>query len=234
MAPVHNRHPHPTTTRTTRTPTAPRPVVRQTPPPTAPPVYVPPDVPIYLEEQPPPTLPRPSTTRLIAQPVPLPEPAPRTYDDRLDRVIAEGFGLIFAYLMWFANAVFTIVGLLSLGIPWVIGALIHIGISRWQYTLWHSRFHPLVALLGLIFVLIDLGTTLIGMIQLLRWRFPSFAAGMPSDLSQWGALLHNPAPPWGWQAVLLVALTLLLAFGSEYLIRVFWQRFTEAWYLFRL
>ncbi len=234
MAPVSNGHPPSTrSTRTTDTAHPNRSVQWQAPP-AEQEASVPPAVPHYADEEQLFVAPRPHTTRLIAQPVLPPEPAPPAYDDRLDRVVAEGFGLIFAYLMWFANAVFTIIGLLSLGIPWVIGALVHVGISRWQHTLWHSRFHPLVALLGIIFVLVDLGTTLIGMVQFVLWRYPTFAASMPADLRQWGALLSNPAPPWGWQAVLLVALTLLIALGSEYLIRVFWRRFREAWYLLRL
>lgn len=199
------------------------------PPPAAPEAGATPElrgaVPIYADDPPP----RPSTVRLVARPVTVTRAAPRYPDNRWDQLIAEGFGLLLAYAMWFANALFTIWGLMALGVPWLLGGLIHIGISRWQQTLWRGQFHPLVALLGIGCVLLDLGTTLIGMVHVVTWRYPTFAAGMPTDLRLWAALLAQPTPPWAWQAVLLVSFTLLLTLSSEYLIRVFWQRCADAW-----
>ncbi|NJO07466.1 MAG: hypothetical protein HC876_19225 [Chloroflexaceae bacterium] len=169
--------------------------------------------------------PRPQTVRYIVAPPPQ-VAAPVNH---MDRLIAEGFGLLLAYTMWAANAFFTITGFVALGVAWPIGLLIHIGISRWQHTLWRGRFDPVVLLLGCCFVLVDILTTLFGMVQLLTQRYPDFAGSLPADLRQWGVLLSGPLPEWWPAVVVLLVLSAIIALSSEYLIRKFCQRLTDAW-----
>lgn len=157
------------------------------------------------------------------------EVSPAYHDDRTDRLLAEGFALTLAYAMWVSNALFTILGLMALGIPWPLGLLCHIGISRWQHNFWKGRFDPVVLALALVFIAIDVGTTLIGMVQVLVQRYPQTFGVLPTDLRQWVVVLSEPRPEWWPLAMGLFALAVVIAMGSEYLIRKFWVRFADAW-----
>src|SRR5512145_2297125 len=108
--------------------------------------------------------------------------------DKVDRLISEGFALLLSLGLWGVNALFTITGLLIVGIPWPVGLLCHIGISKGEHNIWKGRLEAAPIAFGLTFLLIDIGSTTVGLLETAHERTPDLLGTMPADLTQWIAL----------------------------------------------
>lgn len=154
---------------------------------------------------------------------------PTRATDQLDRLIAEGFMLLVWLAMWVLNAIFTVQGLGQVGVPWFIGVLIHFGISKGEHHLWKGGFDPIVLLVVPLCMLVDVGTTLLGLVDTLATRAPTLLGTLPADVWQWQALLAAQKPAWSPGAYALLVLAAIIALSSEYMIKKFWRRFNAVW-----
>lgn len=150
-------------------------------------------------------------------------------DTWLDRLIAESFLLALAGAGWSINALFTVVALVLVGVPWPLGVLIHLGISRAEVYLWHRWADPayLLPLLGCLGF--DIGSTLRGSLQEIGARAPGLLGDVPQALRQWVALVSWPLPGWWPNALALVALSSALGIGSELFMKKYWSGVRQTW-----
>ncbi|NJP05455.1 MAG: hypothetical protein HC837_07455 [Chloroflexaceae bacterium] len=148
---------------------------------------------------------------------------------RFDRLLAEGFVLMLACAMWGLNAVFTVMGFGAIGVAWPLALLFHIGISKGEHYLWRGAIDPVILLIVLGFMVVDVGTTLIGLLQFVAVNYPGALASTPVDLREWVALFGKPTPEWWPFALVMLIVSMLVALASEYLIRKFWHRFCDVW-----
>lgn len=149
--------------------------------------------------------------------------------DWTDRLVAEGFMLLIWTGVWVLNAFFTIEGLAKLGVPWILGLLIHAGISKGEQHLWKGGLDPIVLMAVAVCMLVDVGTTLMGLVDTLALRSPMLLGDTPADLGQWQALVITPRPAWWPGAIVLFVLAIVIALCSEYMIKKFWRRFQAVW-----
>lgn len=160
-------------------------------------------------------------------------------DDWLGRLLGEAFFFLVGLTAWLINAIFTILGVTAAlgesagGV--LVGLAIHLGISRAELYLWHRWRDPWYLSLLLACVLVDVGTTLAGIVALVAARAPQLLGGAPASVLQWHPLVTSlvsgsTLPSWTINAVLLLALASGLALGSERLMRKFWSGLAETWY----
>lgn len=150
-------------------------------------------------------------------------------DDRVGRLIAEGFMLLVWSGLWVVNAIFTVQGFALVGISAPLGFLLHLGITKGEHHLWKGQLDPVALLTVLVLVVIDVGTTLMGLLTAVSFYTPTLLGPTPTDLWQWQSLFLQPAPEWWPRAAALLALSALVALSSEFMIRKFWYRFWIVW-----
>lgn len=170
---------------------------------------------------------QPARTETARRPARRAQGQPR--DTWLDRLIAESFLLALAGVGWGINALFTVVALLLVGVPWPLSVLIHLGISRAEVYLWHRWRDPayLLPLLGCLGF--DIGSTLRGSLQEIGARAPGLLGDVPQSLRAWAALLQWPLPGWWPNALALVALSSALGIGSELFMKKYWSGLRQTW-----
>lgn len=159
-------------------------------------------------------------------------------DEWIGRVVGEAFFFLIGLTAWVINAIFTILGVMvilgsSPGALFV-GLIIHLGISRAELHLWYRWQDPWYLTLLLTCVLIDVGTTLAGIVALLAERAPTLLGAAPSNVLQWHAIFSlfiagQALPAWTSNASILLLLATGLALGSERLMRKFWFGLSETW-----
>jgi hypothetical protein len=160
-------------------------------------------------------------------------------DDWLGRLLGEAFFFLVGLTAWVVNAIFTILGVTaalgaSLG-GILVGLAVHLGISRAELYLWHRWRDPWYLALLVGCVLIDVGTTLGGVVTLVAARAPQLLGGAPVNVLQWHPLVTSlvsgaSLPIWTVNALFLLALATGLALGSERLMRKFWTGLIETWH----
>jgi hypothetical protein len=160
-------------------------------------------------------------------------------DDWLGRLLGEAFFFLVGLTAWLINAIFTILGVTAaLGASpggVLVGLAVHLGISRAELYLWHRWRDPWYLTLLLASVLVDVGTTLAGVVALVAARAPQLFGGAPASVLQWHPLVTSlmsgaSLPNWTVNAVFLLALATGLALGSERLMRKFWSGLAETWH----
>lgn len=154
---------------------------------------------------------------------------PLSRDTWLDRVIAEAGLVAVATVFWGVNAWFTVQGGVALGLPLWGGLLLHITISKSETYLWHRWRQPAYLLALVVAVLIDVGTTLIGIVAVVAERLPWLLGGAPTNVQNWIALLETPIPPWWGHALGLLGGATLVALAPERLLKHFWRGLRETW-----
>lgn len=95
-----------------------------------------------------------------------------------------------------------------------------------------SWYNPWYLILLLSCVLVDVGTTLVGIVALFSARAPQLLGGAPVNVLQWhtlitSAAMGDPLPVWACNAALILLLAIALALGSERLLRRFWAGLVE-------
>jgi hypothetical protein len=116
----------------------------------------------------------------------------------------------------------------------LFGLAIHLGVSRAEIYLWY-RWRDLWYLgLLLICVLLDVGTTLAGIVALVANRVPQLLGDAPANVLQWHPIITrlvsgSTLPAWSANAMLLTLIAIGLALGSERLMRKFWTGLVETW-----
>jgi hypothetical protein len=159
-------------------------------------------------------------------------------DDWFGRLLGEGFFFLLGLSAWLINAIFTTLGVTTfIGLSpgtFVLGLTIHLGLSRAEVYLWHRWYDPWYLILLLSCVLVDVGTTLLGIVALFAARAPQLLGGAPMNVLQWNTLIisaamGDPLPVWASNATLVLLLALALALGSERLLRRFWAGLVETW-----
>jgi hypothetical protein len=159
-------------------------------------------------------------------------------DDWLGRLLGEAFFFLVGLTAWIVNAIFTILGVTAaLGASpgsILIGAAVHLGISRAELYLWHRWRDPWYLALLVGCMLVDVGTTLAGIVALVAARAPQLLGGTPTNMLQWHPLVTSlvsgaSLPIWTVNALVLLALATGLALGSERLMRKFWTGLAETW-----
>jgi hypothetical protein len=83
-------------------------------------------------------------------------------------------------------------------------------------------------------VLLDVGTTLAGIVALVTNRVPQLLGGAPANVLQWHPVITQlvsggTLPAWSANAMLLTLIAISLALGSERLMRKFWTGLVETW-----
>jgi hypothetical protein len=160
-------------------------------------------------------------------------------DDWLGRLLGEAFFFLVGLTAWLINAIFTILGVTAaLGTSpgsVLVSLAIHLGISRAELYLWHRWRDPWYLVLLLACVLVDVGTTLAGIVALVAARAPQLLGGAPASVLQWHLVVTSlvsgaTLPIWTVNAMLLLALATGLALGSERLMRKFWRGLAETWH----
>jgi hypothetical protein len=159
-------------------------------------------------------------------------------DDWFGRLLGEAFFFLIGLTTWLINAIFTIVGVTAvLGVSpgsILLGLAIHLGVSRAEIYLWY-RWRDLWYLgLLLVCVLLDVGTTLAGIVALVAGRAPQLLGGAPANVLQWHPVITRlvsggTLPAWSTNAMLLMLIAIGLALGSERLMRKFWTGLVETW-----
>lgn len=159
-------------------------------------------------------------------------------DDWLGRLLGEAFFFLVGLTAWVVNAIFTILGVTAAfgASPGsiLVGAAVHLGISRAELYLWHRWRDPWYLALLVGCVLVDVGTTLAGIVALAAARAPQLLGGAPANVLQWHPLVTTlvagaSLPVWTLNIVFLLALATGLALGSERLMRKFWTGLAETW-----
>jgi hypothetical protein len=197
-------------------------------------------------------LPQPVTAEvgnLPAEPPPAVEPVRETparrtrkrqkdENDWFGRLFGEGFFCLLGLSAWLVNALFTILGITTVigftpGTA-LLGLGIHLGLSRAEIHLWYRWHDPWYVLTLVGCVLVDIGTTLVGLVALLAARAPELLGATPVNVLQWGTLIRTaivgePVPSWTLNAVIILLVATGLALGSERLLRRFWAGLVETW-----
>lgn len=159
-------------------------------------------------------------------------------DDWLGRLLGEAFFFLVGLTAWVVNAIFTVLGVTAaLGASpagVLVGVAVHLGISRAELYLWHRWRDPWYLALLIGCVLVDVGTTLAGIVALATTRAPQLLGGAPTNVLQWHPLVTSlvagaSLPSWTINTSFLLALATGLALGSERLMRKFWTGLAETW-----
>jgi hypothetical protein len=155
-----------------------------------------------------------------------------------DRMLGEVFFFLLGMGTWLSNAIFTVLGVTApIGLTLVTGVLgfaFHLLLSRAELYLWHRWRDPWYLLILLGCVLIDVGTTLAGLIPIAATWLPVLVGTAPQNVGDWAtigtALLANtPVPSWWPNAGSLLAIALAFALGSERLLQKFYRGMRETW-----
>lgn len=174
----------------------------------------------------------PETTRTTTR------PRRRTSDTWRDRMLGEVFFFLLGLGTWLSNAVFTVLGVTApVGLNLMTGILgfgFHVLLSRAELYLWHRWRDPWYLLILLSCVLIDVGTTLVGLLPIAAKWLPVLVGNTPQNVLDWSqilsALIANTAVPVWWpHALALLLIALAFALGSEQLLRKFYRGMVETW-----
>ncbi len=189
-------------------------------------------------------LPTEAHRTVIAEPTPAASrittsrPRRRGNDTWRDRMLGEVFFFMLGFGTWLSNAVFTVLGVTApVGLNLVTGVIgfgFHVLLSRAELYLWHRWRDPWYLLILVGCVLIDVGTTLVGLLPIASKWLPGLVSGTPQDVFAWvqilGALLTDTdVPVWWPNAVALLLIALAFALGSERLLRKFYTGMRETW-----
>jgi hypothetical protein len=129
-----------------------------------------------------------------------------------------------ALALWVLNAWFTIDALSILGLNWVIGGVVAVGLTLIEQYLWKQRPDVLVIVIVALVSVVDIATSLIGIVPSLAQRLPAFAHGIDQNPLLWiGSSGVRP-----FQTVCL-GLAAFIAIAPEPLVRYFWRRFQQVW-----
>jgi hypothetical protein len=176
-----------------------------------------------------------------------PPPAPATRRPRRarspsaswrDRMLGEVFFFLLGLGTWLSNAIFTVLGVTaSVGLTplsALLGFAFHLLLSRAELYLWHRWRDPWYLLVLVGCVLIDAGTTLIGLLPLAARWLPGLVGSTPLSVVDWGQLavaltMGTQLPPWWPHAVILLVIAFGFALGSERLLRKFHRGMVETW-----
>ena len=145
-----------------------------------------------------------------------------------DWIAAVGSELTVYVLFWFlalANAVFTILGVVSLGGHWVLGVVVHAGITLIEQHLWRRELHPVSISIVVIATTFDVWTGVFGLTAMLDRFVPgvrvAFAA--PASPFQWVS-----SGSWSYLVLVLVAAE-IASILSEPGIKLSTGRLRRAW-----
>jgi hypothetical protein len=159
-------------------------------------------------------------------------------------MIAESFIWICGWALWAFNALFTIKGLGTLSWLPYLGPLlanpfiafgIQIGISKAEQNLWRGGLDPWAIGFGIVFLAVDVGTTVNGLIEsFVQTGNAGILGTLPKSILQWWALIAAitskvETPEWAGLAVTLLIFGALIAIGPELIINHFRQRMMTVW-----
>lgn len=167
----------------------------------------------------------------------------RDASDWRDRMIAETFVWGLGWALWGVNALFTVQGLGTLSwIPFlgpvianpVIAFIIHVGISKGEQNLWRGGFDPWAIGFGILFLLVDAGTTINGIIaSFVQAGSTQILGTLPKSILEWWPLIAaiggKPVPEWTAAAVTLIVVGGAIALIPERVIKRFRQRMMAVW-----
>lgn len=140
--------------------------------------------------------------------------------------------------VWLSNAIFTVLGITApVGLNLLTGLLgfvFHLLLARAELHLWHRWRDPWYLLLLLGCVLVDAGTTLVGLLPIAAKWLPILVGRPPRNVLDWGQILsalvkNTVVPAWWPNAALLVVIAFAFALGSERLLRKFYRGMVETW-----
>jgi hypothetical protein len=160
------------------------------------------------------------------------------------RMALEAMSYVFAWVLWSINAMFTILGLISLILPptalgVVLGMLIHLFIS------WGEQYYPRqrggIKVLGWTMGIFDIGTNVYGLAASVAFLRPQLLGGLPTNPLEWFlpfmgsfanglGLRTEPSPQWILQAFLLIFLATIVALTPEFLVKYFRARMSAVWH----
>ncbi|WP_141509158.1 hypothetical protein [Candidatus Chloroploca asiatica] len=161
--------------------------------------------------------------------------APQTWRDRM---LGEVFFFLLGLGVWLSNASFTVLGVTApvglTPLTGLLGFLFHVLLSRAELSLWYRWRDPWYLLLLVGCVLVDAGTTLVGLLPLAATWLPGLVGTTPQNVLDWGHLVTalggtTSVPAWWPNALLLVAMSFAFALGSERLLRRFSRGMVETW-----
>lgn len=165
-------------------------------------------------------------------------PRRRAHDTWRDRMLGEMFFFLLGLGVWLSNAIFTVLGVTApvglTPLTGLLGFVFHLLLSRAELSLWHRWRDPWYLLLLVGCVLVDAGTTLVGLLPLATKWFPMLVGKTPQNVLDWGQILaalvsNTTVPAWWPNALLLLAITFAFALGSERLLRKFYRGMIETW-----
>ena len=160
------------------------------------------------------------------------------------RMALEAMSYVFAWVLWAINAMFTILGLISLILPptvlgVLLGMIIHLFIS------WGEQYYPRqrggIKILGWTMGFFDIGTNVYGLAASIAVLRPQLLGGLPANPLEWFipfmgsfanglGLRTEPSPQWILQAILLIFLATIVALTPEFLVKYFRARMSAVWH----
>lgn len=165
-------------------------------------------------------------------------PRRRAHDTWRDRMLGEVFFFLLGLGVWLSNAIFTVLGVSApvglTPLTGLLGFIFHLLLSRAELHLWHRWRDPWYLLLLASCVLIDAGTTLVGLLPLAAKWFPVLVGKTPQNVLDWVQILtalvgKMTVPAWWPNVLLLVAMSFAFALGSERLLSKFYRGMIETW-----
>jgi hypothetical protein len=155
-----------------------------------------------------------------------------------DRMLGEVFFFLVGLGVWLSNASFTVLGVTApvglTPLTGLLGFLFHLLLSRAELYLWYRWRDPWYLLLLVGCVLLDTGTTLVGLIPVATRWFPLLVGSTPPNVLDWSELLAvlmgtTALPAWWLNALALLVIAVAFALGSERLMRRFYRGMVETW-----
>lgn len=155
-----------------------------------------------------------------------------------DQMLGEVFFFLLGLGTWLSNAIFTVLGVTApvglTPLSALLGFAFHLLLSRAELYLWHRWRDPWYLLVLVGCVLIDAGTTLIGLLPLAARWLPGLVGGTPLSVLDWDQLvvalvMGTQLPSWWPNAVILLVIAFGFALGSERLLRKFHRGMVETW-----